>query len=98
MIVQVFSIYDACACSYNRPFYTHNIPMAIREVVRLLKRDADFRENASECVLYHLGSFDDAVGRFTNLPEAVSLGVVSDWVSRQTEADEKLIGTAQREK
>jgi len=80
MIVQVFSIYDTVAGSYNRPFYTHNIAMAIRDVVKSLKRDADFRENAGDSILYHLGSYDDSTGTFTNLANPVSLGVVAEWL------------------
>jgi len=80
MIVQVFSVYDTVAGAYNRPFYTHNIAMAIRDVVKSLKKDADFRENAEESILYHLGTYDDATGTFTNLSNPVSLGVVAEWL------------------
>lgn len=80
MIVQVFSVYDTVAGAYNRPFYTHNIAMAIRDVVRCLKKDFDFKENAKESVLYHLGSFDDSTGTFINLANPVSLGVVAEWL------------------
>jgi len=88
MIVQVFSIFDTVAGAFNRPFYTHNIAMAIRDVVKSLKKDPEFAENASECVLYHIASYDDATAVFTNLPQPISLGVLSEWLKRPQEHEE----------
>jgi len=80
MAVQIFSIRDTIVGAFMLPFFAENPPTAFRRVLRdLEKPNSELLKNAKDCILYHLGEYDEFTGAITPLPQPVSFGVLSDW-------------------
>jgi len=80
MLMQIYSIYDSVVGAFMRPFFAVNSPTAIREVVRALSDPScDMARCAKDCVLYHVGSYDDATGAVVPLTPVANLGILSEW-------------------
>lgn len=63
MILEVFSLFDAKAEGYMRPFSSHNVQTATRDFgVATLDGNTDVAKNPEDFTLYHIGSFDTLTG------------------------------------
>lgn len=76
---QVFGVYDKKAKHFLAPIFLVNKEVAIRTFTSGVNHpESRFRQNPDDYCLYHLGSFDDETGEFTNLPEKIFLIHASD--------------------
>ncbi|AXH74002.1 MAG: nonstructural protein [Microviridae sp.] len=79
MLLYVVAVYDVAAKAYNRPFYVVSPGQAIRsfgdEVVRNAPENTMFH-HPEDFLLFELGIFDDAVGKFKLLdsPKQLATG------------------------
>lgn len=74
MLLNVYSIRDAKAETFSLPFYQHNDGLAERNFRNLVNEpNSHVNKNPEDFDLYHLGSFDDNVGKFTPLDTAKHL-------------------------
>jgi hypothetical protein len=63
------------------PFFQKTVGMAIRAFQHAANQeDHDFKRFAGDYTLFHLGSFDDQVGKFDLKDTPDSLGVASQFV------------------
>lgn len=67
MITQWFAVYDKAVEAYMQPFPVRAKGEAIRSF-SLAADKGSFQGALNEYTLYHLGSYDDASGIFTNCP------------------------------
>lgn len=82
MAMQIFSIRDTIVGVFLTPFFAENRPTAFRYVLRELENpNSALLKNAKDCILYHLGEYDDITGVLTPLSQPVSFGVIADWVN-----------------
>lgn len=59
MILQIYSIYDVKAETYNTPFFMPNEAMALRAFKDAIQdKNHEFSRNPEDYSLFHLGSFD----------------------------------------
>ncbi|AXL15387.1 nonstructural protein [Microviridae sp.] len=66
MITQVFSIYDSKTKIYNKPIFLLNEAEAKRALTDLLAdKTSTLALHPEDYSLWHLGSFDDSTGYFT---------------------------------
>lgn len=63
--MEIFSIRDGKAESFNRPFFSATRATAQREVSAGLKPDDPMYRFASDFAIYHLGTFETSSGRIT---------------------------------
>lgn len=78
MIYQVVSVRDRAADAFGRPIFVLALGQAIRSFQDEINRQADNNEmnrHPEDYDLYHLGTFDDANGRFNNLPDIKQLAI-----------------------
>ncbi|WNK14653.1 MAG: nonstructural protein [Microvirus sp.] len=81
MKYNVFSLYDTKSASYSQPFYSVNADVAVRSVVDLAADKSNaVGKHPGDYSLFCLGSFDDALGSFANLPHPENLGFVSQFM------------------
>lgn len=75
MMLKVFCIYDSKIKDYVQPFYMHHEGEAIRGFENVCNDpNTKFYQYPEDFHLFHLGSFDSATGKFTNLHTPESLG------------------------
>lgn len=75
MIVQVFTIYDTAAEAYNQPFFAQAKGQALRMFTQSANDpQSNISSYPSDFTLFHMGSFDDATGKFDLLSTPVGLG------------------------
>ena len=60
--MKIFSIRDARAEGYNRPFFALTRAMAIREIQAGLSEDIPMAKFASDFSIWEIGSFDSSTG------------------------------------
>jgi len=88
--MQVFSIRDTIVGVFMTPFFAENRPTAFRHVLRALEDpNSALSKNARDCILYHLGEYDDVTGALAALPQPVSFGVLADWATSPPSAAKK---------
>lgn len=81
MNLQVFSVYDVAAGAFGRPIFLPAIGLAMRsftDEVNTNRPDNNMFFHPADFHLWHLGSFDDSVGKFTLLDIGVRLATGSD--------------------
>lgn len=74
MIKLAFSVYDNKAMTYSNPFYSLNIPTAIRDFTSACRDvSLDLHKYPEDFTLQYLGTFDDANGKLISLqnPEPI---------------------------
>lgn len=65
MITSVYTIYDAKAKVYNKPFYQLNEDVMVRTAQDLLTdMTTDVARHPEDFVLYYMGQYDDNKGEF----------------------------------
>ncbi|AKI26941.1 DNA binding protein VP4 [Gokushovirinae Fen7875_21] len=79
MKFEIVAIRDQAAAVYSRPFFVPTLGMAMRSFYDEAQRDAPDNElfrHPEDFTLWHLGTFDDNTGRFSNLevPEQIATG------------------------
>jgi hypothetical protein len=80
--VKVFAVFDSKADAYLQPFFMSTLGQAIRSFTdAAASTDHQFGKHAADYTLFHLGDFDDATGKFTDLLTPVSLGSALEVVS-----------------
>ena len=69
-ILQACAVLDVAVGAYNRPFFVPSLGLAVRsfedECTRAAPDNAMFN-HPKDFSLFHVGSFDEESGRFTNL-------------------------------
>lgn len=66
MKTNAYSIYDAKAGLYNKPFYFHNHAMAIRATTEAARdRSTTLGQHPEDYTLFHTGIYDEETGVFT---------------------------------
>jgi len=87
MLSKVFSVFDSCACYYDRPFISRDVASAVRSF-------GDIACNAEHVIgqhpehysLFCIGTFDDSSGVI--VPEvAVCVGMAHELVARSRVVD-----------
>lgn len=72
MILEVFAILDVQAGAFANPFYAPNAQVALRSVDQAVRAgDSVIAKYPQHFALYHVGSFDDAVGALRPLSPIV---------------------------
>lgn len=80
MILQVFVIYDSKAHAYLPPWFAPNLELGVRDFAGAVNDPSTrFYRHSEDFTLFHLGSFDDAVGRVEQFPEQVNLGLAANF-------------------
>lgn len=78
-LTQVMSVRDTKSDTFGRPFFAPSLGAAIRSFADFVnsKEDSDIVRHPEDFNLYHLGTFDDETGKFTELevPKQVSIGI-----------------------
>lgn len=75
MILSIFSIYDAKAESFLRPFCLPSIAHARRELAEVMQQPTGpFVDYPEDFTLFHVGEFDDETGEVQPLLKHESLG------------------------
>lgn len=79
MKLVICAVKDLAADSFNRPFFTQSLGIALRSFGDEVIRDAPdnaMNRHPEHFVLYKLGEFDDATGLFdTAAPQQLSLAL-----------------------
>lgn len=81
MIHQVLSVFDLKARAFAVPFFVPAVLVGVRSFTAAC-RDPEslLAKFPSDYALYHLGSFDDSVGAFSQLPQPEHLGLAANFV------------------
>lgn len=75
MLHKVFTVYDAKTEAYLPPFYAQSVGQAERSFVTACNdENHEFYKYAEDFTLFHIGTFDDATGRFNMEKAPFSLG------------------------
>lgn len=75
MKLEMFTIRDIKADAFLQPFFTPNKAMALRAFGNAINDPkTQFNANPEDYSLYHIGAFDEAVGRVDLLPDPEHLG------------------------
>lgn len=75
MLLNVFAIHDAKAGFFQVPFYMPSVGQAVRALLDLCADGSNMiARHPGDFSLYHLGTFDDATGRFVPNEPFVHLG------------------------
>lgn len=81
MITKAFSVYDSKALCYGVPFFMPSVGAAVRAFSDLCNDvQSVVNRHPADYVLYHVGTFDDAVGKLVELSPHVQLGIGVDFV------------------
>jgi hypothetical protein len=84
MIKQAFAMYDEKAEYYLQPFYYLKVGEALRSLQNEISRpDSPLSQNPEDFHLYHLGEYDDELGKFTNLDVPKLIKRVKDMVDAE---------------
>lgn len=78
----VCAVYDTKAKAHLLPFFSTNIPVAIRAfagAVNAAPGTGPVADNPSDFILFHIGFFDDVTAQFTQLGQPDNLGVGSQF-------------------
>lgn len=74
MITSVFAVYDMKAKAFMQPFFSPMAATGIRAFsVAVNDPTTLLHKHPEDFVLFHLGSFDDELGRFVPLPTPAQL-------------------------
>lgn len=79
MKIEMYSILDVVAGKFNHPFYTDNERTAIRAVRS--SNDPNFKDNADDYQLYHVGTYDMEKGEVMPIVPAqlvIKIGSIMD--------------------
>lgn len=80
MIYQLVSVYDKATGAHGRPIFVATTGQAIRSFQDEINRpapDNEMNRHPDDFRLYHLGTFDDSTGQFTNLEKPIQLAIGS---------------------
>lgn len=80
---EVFAIYDSAAAIYNMPVFMPTIAMARRIFDDQVKREgSELAKHPEDFILYHLGTYDQTLGKFMNLKEPTRVASALDYVEK----------------
>jgi hypothetical protein len=66
MLHQVFTVYDSKSSAYLQPFFMQSEPSALRAITDLVDEAGhQFNRHPEDYTLFHLGSFNDELSKFT---------------------------------
>ncbi len=83
MIMIVCCVRDSAVNAFMQPFFVHAVGAAVRSFGdECVKEGSPFQAHPDDYALYELGTFDDAVGRVTMLPEPRQLARGQDYASQ----------------
>lgn len=81
MILEIFSVYDSKAKTWNNPIFTDNIATAKRLFYNSVNmEESTFWKNPEDYTLFHIGTFDSETGTITALEAKDSLGLALDYL------------------
>lgn len=81
MKIEVFSVYDSKSKAFSQPFYSATVAVAIRNFTTACKDpNSQLAKHPEDFTLFHVGSFDDEIGRFMNLEHLANLGLASQFL------------------
>ncbi len=81
---QIFSVFDACARRYLRPFFADSIEEAIRSFRAICnEQEHQFHQHRMDYSLFHLGHFDFETGRVDPLVEPHNLGMAASMIATE---------------
>lgn len=88
MITSVFAVYDLKAKAFMQPFFSPMVATGIRAFsVAVNDPTTLISKHPEDFVLFHLGSFDDEIGRFVPLPTPAQLCMAPQLVGSQAQLD-----------
>ncbi len=80
MVQKVFSIWDSKACLYSAPFVCVSTGVGIRAFTSMVcEVGSNLAKYPGDYGLFHLGSFDDVTGVFTNEKMPAFLGLAQEF-------------------
>lgn len=87
-ILQVFAVFDSAVGAYMPPFTMKSKGEALRSFMSASQdSDHNFFKYAPDYTLFHLGSYDEASGQFTQDSPPVSLGTALELGSKDERAE-----------
>jgi len=93
MKLQVFAVYDNATAIYSHAHHLVSIPAALRAFEAALEDPkSEIRRFAKDYSLFHLGSYDDSTGVFTNLPAPVRLASAHELIVKPYDFDDAVTG------
>lgn len=93
MLLNVFSIYDEKAQTYNTPQYLVHRGEAIRMLQSTLdNKDSMIAKYASDFTLYCLGTFDDNTGKFVGKSEPEFVVRATELLNKREEKAKEVKG------
>lgn len=88
MIYQAFAVFDEKAGAYARPFFFSTLAEGVRAfATSVMDRGHPFALHPADYTLFHLGSYDDASGKFDGLPTPKSLGTALEHKPREDQVN-----------
>lgn len=79
MKLQIFSVRDAKAEAFMRPFFAPNRGVGVRLFSDAINQNPEepFARHPEDYTLFHVGEFDELTGAVTALQQPYSLGLAS---------------------
>lgn len=71
-MMQVFSVYDVAAETFGPPITTAAVGLAVRsftDAVNAVAKESPIAQHPKDFQLFHLGSFDETMGKFEMFPQ-----------------------------
>lgn len=85
MKIKIFAVLDTKTGIYSHPMFMHTTGAMMRAWVDTVNDPkSSMNKHPEDYVLFELGEYDDAHGRFLNNEAPVSLGVAAEVVRNQT--------------
>lgn len=83
MKLGIYSVYDAAAEAFLRPFFAPNDKLAIRAFADTVADPThDFARHHADYTLFRLGEFDQSSGKITVEPTPKNLGLATTYLVR----------------
>lgn len=79
-MLKIFSIYDSKANAFMQPFFSPNVSVAKRTVMRaLMDPDSDFGKFKEDFSLFEFGEWDPMIGKFDMRDAGENHGLLSSF-------------------
>lgn len=80
MTLEVFAVYDSTVALYSKPFYSRSKGEALRSWVHIANdSESSIYKNPEDYTLFHMASFEEKTGLFTNLEQPLSMGQAQEF-------------------
>lgn len=76
MNLNIFSVFDSKAGAFVQPFFSQSVGTAVRDFESACNEEgSNFARYGGDYTLFHLGTFDQNIGKFEILETPANLGL-----------------------